>query len=118
MKKRNIKLIQWACRIIPVLMWILYFGLLLIPENDTKDLFHNPVFFCIFILIMFPYLFLIFLVLPGLIFGDRYKGFKFYFISWFLAGVTAGAVPVIWYWIKVDKKLSEYASNQQEKEDE
>lgn len=118
MKKLNIKLIQWTCRIIPGFFWLFYFFMSVISENETKDLFHNPAFSCIFILILFPYLFLIFLVLPGLIFGDKYNGFKFYFISWFLASVTAGVVPVILYWVKVDKKLSECTSNQQEKEDE
>jgi hypothetical protein len=81
MKRKNIKLIQWACRIIPVFTWSFYFFVLYLPENKANCLLKEPVWSIVFIFIIFSYILLVFLVLPGLIFGEKYKGFKFYFIS-------------------------------------
>ena len=96
-------------------MWILYFGLLLVPESKANDFLGSPAGFIIFVAIFTSYLFLVLWVLPGLILGNKYTGFKFYLISWLLGCGTVGIIPVILYWIRVDKNLSKYASSLQEK---
>ncbi len=89
-------------------MWFTFIFLTILPEKEATQLFRNNfAFFLFYAFTVTLYMGLVLWVLPGLIFGDKYSGLYFYFITFAFAGLTSGIGPVIAYWLKVDKKLSD-----------
>jgi hypothetical protein len=103
---------MWTCRVIPIFCWGMWLVMLIAKPKDTAFAAQVDALDILLFLALAPYLLLVYVLLPLLIFGDKYRGFVRRLLYFAFAGLTAGLGPTVLYFVKVDPWLREMVSHQ------
>ena len=119
MNLRRAKLIRMLARVSPPLMWAALIAINLFTDNTPRAIDPHsmpPLHDLLAIALLFPYLLLIYIVLPPLIYPQVKDGWNWRIVWLFFAGLTVGLGPIILYWCRVDKWLSLWIQTEEAKQ--
>ncbi len=101
--------VMWLCRLGPVPVWSLWAFALVVDFYGGHAFVGSDACVILFVLAGGVHLFLVYSVLPELLYEGRFGSMPRHPGYFFFAGLTAGLGPVIWYWWSVDPALRRMA---------